>query len=86
MHAILGHPEPALRHAQRCLELVQGSPDEMEEFDLPTAYEALGRAHAVAGDLEEARRYVELGLAETAKIADEDDRRGLESDFATIRT
>ena len=56
----------------------------MEEFDLPGAYEALARAHAVAGDAAESRRYIELGRIETAKIADEDDRRLMESDFATI--
>jgi DNA-binding transcriptional MerR regulator len=85
VNAILGHVEPALRHARRCLELVQASPDEMEEFDLPAAYEALGRAHAVAGDTAEAQRYVELGRAATAKIADDDDRAIMEADFATIR-
>ena len=85
VHAILGQVEPALHHARRCLELVEASPDEMEEFDLPAAYEALGRAHSVAGDLTEARRFVELGRAETAKIADDDDRAIMEADFATIR-
>ena len=46
----------------------------MEEFDLPAAYEALARAYAVAGRSGEARRYLELGKAEAAKIADDDDR------------
>jgi DNA-binding transcriptional MerR regulator len=86
VYAILGRPAPALDHARRCLELVEASPEEMEEFDLPAAYEALGRACSVAGDLAEARRYVELGRAATAPIADEDDRAILEADFATIRT
>ena len=85
VNAILGHVEPALRHARRCLELVEATPDEMEEFDLPAAYEALGRAHAVAGDTAEAQHYVELGRAATAKIADDDDRAIMEADFATIR-
>ena len=85
VNAILGNVEPALRHGRRCLELVEASPDEMEEFDLPAAYEALGRAHAVAGDTAEAQRYVELGRAATAKIADDDDRAIMEADFATIR-
>ena len=85
VNAVLGRPEAALAHAQRCLELVEGSPDEMEQFDLPAAYEALSRAHLVAGDHSEARRYRELGVAETAKIEDEDDRRIMEADFATIR-
>ena len=84
VYAILGRPEPALHHARRCLELVEAEPAEMEEFDLPAAYEALARAHAVAGERDEARRYVELGRDLTARIADEDDRRLLEADFATI--
>jgi DNA-binding transcriptional MerR regulator len=85
VNAILGRPEAALAHARRCLGLVESEPEVMEEFDLPAAYEALARAHLVAGDLTEARRYRELGVAETAKIADEDDRRIMETDFATIR-
>jgi len=84
VYAILGRAEPSLHHARRCLELVEAAPSEMEEFDLPAAYEALARAHSVAGDVEEARRYVDLGRNVTAEIADEDDRRLMEADFATI--
>jgi DNA-binding transcriptional MerR regulator len=84
VYAILGRAEPSLHHARRCLELVEASPAEMEEFDLPAAYEALARAHSVAGDVGEARRYVDLGRTVTAEIADEDDRRLMEADFATI--
>jgi hypothetical protein len=84
VYAVLGLSWPAIQYARSCLAIVQASPAEMEEFDLPGAYEALARAHAVAGDTAEARRYVELGRAETAKIAYEDDRRHMEADFATI--
>jgi hypothetical protein len=63
---------------------VEAAPAEMGEFDLPAAYEALARAHAVAGNLDELRRYVELGRDATAKIEDEDDRKHMEADFATI--
>ena len=83
-HSLAGRPESALHHAERCRELVQGSPGEMQDFDLPGAYEALARAHAVAGDSAEARRFLELGRAETAKIADPEDREHLESQFAEI--
>src|SRR5947209_7780162 len=86
VYVVLGRAEPALVHARRCLELVEGAPDEMEPFDLPAAYEALARAHSLAGATAEARRYVELGRAEAARIDDEDDRGILEADFATIRT
>jgi hypothetical protein len=84
VYAILGRSEPSLQHARRCLELVEASPGEMEEFDLPAAYEALARAHWIAGDLGESHRYAELGREATTKIADEDDRKIMEADFATI--
>jgi DNA-binding transcriptional MerR regulator len=86
VHAILGHVEPALRHARRCLELVEANPDDMKDWDLPAAYEALARAHMVSGDEAETRRYAELGRAATARIEEEDDRAIIEADFATIRT
>jgi hypothetical protein len=56
----------------------------MEEFDLPSAYEALARAHTAAGNSVEARRFVELGRAATATLADADDRAQLETQFADI--
>jgi len=84
VYAVLGRCEPAVHHGERCLALVEGAPEEMEEFDLPSAYEALARAHAVSGDPAEARRFLELGLAATAKIADAEDREQLEAQFAEI--
>jgi DNA-binding transcriptional MerR regulator len=85
VNAVLGRPEAALAHAERCLELVEGAPHQMEEFDLPAAYEALARAHLVAGNTAEAKRFHELGLAATGRIEDEEDRQIIEKDFATIR-
>ena len=84
VYAGVGRPEPALYHAERCLSVVSSEPGEMEEFDLPVAYEALARANAVAGNVDEARRFIDLGRAETAKIADAEDREQLESQFAEI--
>jgi hypothetical protein len=86
VYTVLGRAEPALHHARRCLELVESHPADMEEWDLPAAYEALARAHSLAGELEEARRYVELGRQATSRIEDANDRAPLEADFATIRT
>jgi hypothetical protein len=85
VNAVLNRPEAAVAHAERCLELVETAPDEMEEFDLPAAYEALARAHLVAGNAAEAKRFYDLGVAATARIADEEDRQIIEKDFATIR-
>ncbi|MBV8562927.1 MAG: MerR family transcriptional regulator [Actinobacteria bacterium] len=84
VHVLLGQPEGALHHAQRCLAIVEASPGEMEEFDLPAAYEALARAHALAGTRDEARRFLDLGREVAARIADEDDRAIIENDLKTV--
>lgn len=84
VYAVLGRAEPALHHARRCLELAESAPAELEEFDLPFAYEALARAHAVAGDEAQAREWLARAKAAGAEIGDEDDRMLLESDLATI--
>ena len=84
VYTVLALPEPALRHARRCLELVESAPDEMEDWDLAAAHEALARAYATAGDGDAARRHLELGRMALARIADAEDREHLESDLATI--
>ena len=63
VYTVLGLGERALRHARRCLELVESAPEEMDDWDLAAASEALARAFATAGDGDEARRHVELGHA-----------------------
>jgi len=84
VYAVLGRPEPALHHARRCLELCESAPDEIEEFDLPFAYEALARAHALAGDDAEVQEWLARARAAGEKLADEDDRVLLRSDLSTI--
>jgi hypothetical protein len=84
VHAITGQPEGALHHAQRCLALVEGAPAEMEDWDLAGAYEALARAHLAADELAEARRFVELARAETATIANPEDRKHIDEDLDSL--
>src|SRR4051812_15436843 len=43
VYATLGRAEPALYHAQRSLDIVQAN--EIADFDLAFAHEALARAH-----------------------------------------
>jgi hypothetical protein len=84
VHAVAGQPEGALHHARRCLALVEGNSDEMEDWDLAGAHEALARAHLTAGDVEAARRHYELARAETAKIADPDDSKHIAADLDAL--
>lgn len=84
VYTVLGRAEPALHHAQRCLELCEASPEALEDWDLPFAYEALARAYALAGNAAELRRCVERARELGAAIADDDDRALLTADLATI--
>jgi hypothetical protein len=85
VYSVLGRPEPALHHAQRCLEICESEPAALEDWDLPFAYEALARAYAVADDAGEAARCLEQARSLGAAIAEDDDREHLEADLATIR-
>ena len=84
VYTILGRPEPALHHARHCLELVESAPDEMEDWDIAGAYEALARAHLTAGDMDDARRFYELGREAIAKIEDPEDRKHIEADLDAL--
>jgi DNA-binding transcriptional MerR regulator len=84
VYALLGRAEPSLHHARRCLELVESSPAEMEDWDIAGAYEALARANLAAGDSEDARRFYELGREATDKIADPEDRKHIEADLDAL--
>jgi hypothetical protein len=78
VYAVLGRGEPALHHAHRCLELCEANPENMEDWDLPFAYEALARANRVAGHDDEARRYEQKARELGASLADQEDREHLE--------
>jgi hypothetical protein len=80
--AVLGRPEPAVHHARRVLDLCQENG--IGDWDLAFAYEALARAHAVAGDAPKARQYTDQALAAAAGIAEDDDRALLLTDLETI--
>jgi DNA-binding transcriptional MerR regulator len=84
VYSILGRPEPALQHARRCMELVESSPAEMEDWDIAGAHEALARAHLVAGETEEARRNYELAREDTAQIENPEDRKHIEADLDAL--
>jgi tetratricopeptide (TPR) repeat protein len=82
VYAVLGRPEPALHHAGRALQIPQDNG--IGDFQLAYAYEALARAHAVAGDAQEARRWTEQALAAVELVTQADDRELIRSDLETI--
>jgi len=83
VYATLGRPEPALYHARRCLIYIESGVG-TEEWDLPFAYEALARAHAVAGESFESRRFEQLAREAGDEIADLESRDMLLADLETL--
>jgi len=82
VYAVLGRGEPALWHARRCLELCQEFG--LRDWDLAAAYEALARAHLVAGDSAAAADWKARGMRALDDIVDPDDREPVEADLATL--
>ena len=72
VYSILNHPQSAMYHAERCLEIckTQG----IDDFDLAFGYEAVARAHAVAGDFEQSQEYIGLARQAGKKITDTKNR------------
>jgi hypothetical protein len=84
VYTVLGRPEPALYHAKRCLAYCESDPGVLEDWDLPYAYEALARAHLVAGNEADAERFAARARELGRDVADDEDREHLESDLATL--
>jgi DNA-binding transcriptional MerR regulator len=82
VYAVLGRPEPALHHARRVLDICQENG--IGDWDLAFAYEALARAHAVAGDAAQARHYTDQALAAAKDIAEDAERQLVLADLETI--
>ncbi len=82
VYAALRRPEPALFHAERCLEICEAH--EVGDFPLAYAYEALARAFAIAGKSRERAACLKLARAAGAKIRKKDDRELFVKDLRTV--
>jgi hypothetical protein len=81
VYVVLGRPEPAIWHAQRCLDHCEQAG--IGDWDLAYAYEALARAHALAGNAE-AEEWIAKARSAGDEIADPEDRAHFDEDFATL--
>jgi hypothetical protein len=72
--ARLGEGALALRHARRCLELVESNSDVVEDWDLAFAHEALARGLAAVGDIPAARVHYERAVEVTRSVSGPQDR------------
>jgi hypothetical protein len=82
VYAVAGLPERAVHHGRHCLEICQA--DGLGAFDLACAYEALARAHAIAGDARQRSACFALAHEAAAQITDEEERRLALADLATV--
>ena len=84
VYVTLGRAEPAMYHAGRCLAYCEASADDLADWDLAYAYEALARAHAVAGNRDEAQRFAARARELAELVEDAEDREHLAEDLATL--
>ena len=82
VYAVLGRPEPALFHARKCLGIC--TENEIGDFDIAFAYEAMARAHATAGDAAECEKYRELAKKAGAEIEEEGDKEVFFAELNTV--
>ena len=85
VYATLGRAEPALWHANRCLELIEreDAAGRAEDWDVAAALEGLARAQAVAG-LARAVRTRERAREALARISDPEDRDLIAADLDSV--
>lgn len=81
-YATADRAEPALYHARRCLEICEEHG--IGDFDLAYAYEALARAHGVAGETDTAARFKDQAREAAERIAEKDDHDLVFSDLETL--
>jgi hypothetical protein len=80
--SVLNRLEAAIYHAQRCLAIC--TENDIADFDIAFAYEALARAYAVAGKASKSRKYSELAEQATQQIEEEGNREYFLSELGTV--
>jgi hypothetical protein len=78
----LKRSHPALYHAERCLQICREN--DIGDFDIAFAYEALARAHAIAGNKTECATNLRLAKDAGEQINKKEDREYFFSELKTI--
>lgn len=82
VYSVLGRFEPALHHAKQSLDVCLQ--EEIKDFDLAFAYEAMARAYKIGNLMEESIKYKELAYKACEEIAKEGDRKVVIEDLTSI--
>jgi hypothetical protein len=73
VYTVVRRPEAALYHAERCLKICKEN--NIGDWDIAFAYEAMARACASAGKKAECKRYLELAKEAGEKIKEKGGQR-----------
>jgi hypothetical protein len=82
VYSVLGRSEPALYHATRCLDICKEN--NIGDFDIAFAYEAMARAHSIAGDKTECEKHLQLAKEAGEMIKKKEDEDYFLSELKTI--
>ena len=82
VYSVLKRNEPALYHARRCLEICKEN--NIGDFDIAFAYEAMARAYAVLGKKADCDRHIELAEKAGEQIKKKEDRDYFLSELQTV--
>jgi uncharacterized protein YndB with AHSA1/START domain len=80
VRAVLGDGDAALAHARRCWALTETGA--LDGFDYAYACEAMARAHAARGDVDDARAWRDRASTAATKVSDPEDREIVDADLA----
>ena len=72
VYTILGRGEPALYHAKQCLKLTEEN--DIGDFDLAFAYEAVARASALLQNKGDFKKYNDLAMKAGEEIKQKEDK------------
>ena len=82
VYSVLNRPQSALYHAERCLDICKEN--NIGDFDIAFAYEAMARAHAVAGDKSDCEKYIKLAKEAGEQIEKKEDKDLFFNDLKTV--
>lgn len=83
VYCVLNNPVEAMKYAQLCMDITINHPEQMEDFDLAYAEEAIARAYACKGDFGNAGNYFAKAKEKGSGIKDKEGRDYFTGDLAS---
>ena len=81
VYSVMGRHEPALYHAKKCLEICKAN--QIGDFDMAFAFEAVARAYNLAGDKVNYKKYYEKAKKAGEHIEDKGNKDYFLSELKT---